>query len=188
MSAPPVRSVWIDVDAVLADFHGRSIDLIEQRWGFRPAVSDFWSWDVTCVLELQEDKDEMNRMIESPGFATSLRPYPDAVRAVSIMRQAGVDLLFATAPHHHSATWMWERKKWLFREFDATEEEVAHIHKKHWIAADACIDDRVKTVERWGARHPGGRALLRRWRYNETATHLRSFVDWDDALRALGLA
>lgn len=179
--------VVLDVDGVLAKFHERALVLIREEFGLEFSMEDYSGWDVTCLLERQEDKDRLNRIIREPGFATSLEPYPEAVRAVRTIRDAGAEVLFATSPNWFSETWMWERKLWLMRHFGAHEEEIAHIHRKHHLLADVFVDDKPSTVRSWFARHPGGKALLWSTPYNRSERELPRAESWEDVHRALGI-
>lgn len=177
-----MRTLVLDVDGVLAQFHEKALSVIRDRWGYEYRLEDFREWDVTLLLERQEERDELNSVIQSPGFATSLEPYPDAQEAVREARARDVHLLFATSPNHHSETWMWERKLWLFRHFEAVEEEVAHIHRKYFLQSDAFVDDKPSHVRSWSQRHPSGAAFLWDTCYNREAGDLRRTSDWGEVL------
>lgn len=177
-----MRKLILDVDGVLAKFHERALTIIRDRWGYTYELDHFKEWDVTLLLPLQEQRDELNATIQLPGFASELEPYTEAQRAVRELREREVHLLFATSPNHHSPTWMWERKIWLMQHFGASEEEIAHIHRKYFLAADAFVDDKPSHVRSWAQHNPGGTGVLWDAVYNRGAAGLRRCSDWSEIL------
>lgn len=177
-----MKRVILDVDDVMAGFRVSAHRIIQERFGVVVTPEMDLTWDVTGVLERQEDRDEMNRIIEEPGFAASLPVLPGSVEAVRELRHRRVEVPFATSPNEKSETWMQERRLWLRRNYEATEDEIAQINRKHWLWADAMVDDKTTNVERWCKFHPTGIGLVWDQPYNRSASALARARSWRDVL------
>jgi 5'(3')-deoxyribonucleotidase len=114
-----------------------------------------------------------------------LNPYPEALEAVRRLRDLGADVIFATSPNYASSTWMWERKLWLRRHFDAPEEDVVFVHRKSVVRADAMVDDKPSAVESWLSENDG-HGMLWDAPYNRHASHLPRVTGWEEVLRRFG--
>jgi len=181
------RRLLLDVDGVLGDFHEAARDLINDLFGIRLEMSAFTTWDVTDVLPTAEMKAACNNGIAEPGFASSLKPFPEAQKAVEKLRSIpDVEILFVTTPHHISKTWMQERNEWLSHHFNARQDEIIHCFRKYAVAGHGLVDDKPDNVEKWGLHHPNGHALLWDTPYNRRESHLRRVVGWDEIVDLFG--
>lgn len=174
--------VILDVDGPLTDFHTKARLIIRSEFGYDFPLSAYTEWDVTSVLPTQAEKDRMNELIAKPGWASSMIPEPDAVRAVQEMRGHGVDILFATAPHPESKTWKDEREAWLIEHFGAHYLEVAHIHRKDFLTGDVFVDDKPSNVRGWQRSNPDGFGFLWIKDYNKTETGFMFADSWETVL------
>ncbi len=182
-----MRRVALDVDGVLCQFHEFCIGIAKERYGlpdhFMPEHA--LHWDVTRILEDAGDAASLNEVIRSPGFAKRIPPYREAVEAVRAMRGSGVEVLFATAPNYHSETWMWDRKLWLKEHFDAPEDDILFVHRKHVVRADVFVDDKLSAVRDWMAENPGGAGFVWDTSYNrDGSSDVPRTSSWDDVIRA----
>lgn len=173
-----------DVDGVCGKFHERAIVLIDSLFGIRIDIDQFTEWDVSSVLPEQAMKDLLNANLASPGYASSIEPYPEAQAAMLELRAVLEEVRFVTAPHIKSMTWMQERRDWLVDKFSAAHEEIIHIHLKHEVAGGLLLEDRPKTVRRWQQAHPYGVGLLMDRPYNRgaDADGLRRVRSWDEVI------
>lgn len=179
------KRILLDVDGVLAAFHERAIKEIRELFDLDITMQDFPDWDVTHVLENEEDRSLLNSRIHEPGWATSLEPYPQAIHAVQELRRNNIEIMFATSPNQHSDTWMRERDKWLIRHFGMKFDEIAHIHKKYWLVADMLVDDKISNVLIYSQHHPGKHALLWDQTYNRKDIQCKRALCWDKDVLAV---
>jgi 5'(3')-deoxyribonucleotidase len=171
--------VILDVDGVLAQFHETATMMINELFGRNISINDFERWGITSILKTEFEKEMFLKELQSPGFATSIMPYPEAQNAVKKLRELEVSVIFATSPNFQSLTWMRERQEWLEHYYSANVREIAQIHKKHLLIGDVFVDDRVKNVEQWAKANPGKKAILWDAPYNKNITHLYKTSDWD---------
>lgn len=173
--------VLLDVDGVLADFLTPAVVILRRLTGKPYRPEDFHTWDLFETVGSEWEKPffrECNR----PGFAASLDPYPGAREGVLALRAVS-ELYIVTSPAHHSATWTYERERWLEKHFDIPPNRVVHTSAKYLCRGDLFIDDRPLNVEKWAAEHPTGKAILWDAPYNRSATHLSRVTDWLDVTK-----
>lgn len=175
------KRMWIDVDEVLADFQGAVFEVVERLFGRKMTAYDFDGWDLFSTFP-PEERAEILRECERPGFCANLRQIPDAREALTELRKH-VDLYAVTSPFH-SITWVHERDWWLQQHMGFQRTEIAYTAAKYLIVADACLDDRPENVIKWKAAHPQGLAMI--WPVPNTSNlPLDDYRvrDWDDVIR-----
>lgn len=182
---PKIR-VALDVDGVLCMFHEHCIEIMKESYGLHPhyTTSDVRHWDVTKILENKEHAEELNATIRSKGFAQTMPPYPEAVDAVHRMRALGMEVLFATAPNYYSESWMWDRKLWLKKHFEAPEEDILFVHRKHAVRAHVFVDDKASAVKEWMDESPGGLGFIWDTSYNKGFEGVPRTRSWDEVIVA----
>ncbi len=180
------KRALVDVDGVCGDFLGRAKELIYELFALDVPEERFVTWDVTSVLPDQEMRDELNDAIAKAGFATWIKPFPEAVEAIREIRSM-VELRFVTSPHKASKTWMRDRHEWLMNHFDAAPEEIVHCFTKHEVVGGLFLDDKPEHVRRWKHYHPGRKAMLWDCVYNRgpEAEGLARATRWEDVIQVV---
>jgi len=170
----------LDVDGVLADFHGGVLKLIKELFGYRLTIEDFKNWDYTSALESEQQKETLRKEITRPGFLASLEPYPGAEEAVAKLQRLG-EVICVTSPNHAVPTWIPERYWWLEYLFKIPPKEVILTGKKHLIDGDIMVDDHPDNVHSWKCRHPRKKGLLWDRPYSKKA-NLPRVRSWDELI------
>jgi len=163
------RRALIDVDGVLADFVGGSKPIIERLLGRKTTEADFMRWDVTVCLKEPDLKKQFDDAIDSPGFCTSLKPYPGAQDGIESIREIGYEVVFVTSHRLTSPTWVHERDAWLKKHFRASSYDMVHCMRKEFVCGDFILDDRPRTVATWAEYHTKSKAYLWHQAYNAYA-------------------
>ncbi|HEY8095260.1 MAG TPA: hypothetical protein VIE65_04095 [Methylobacter sp.] len=183
-----MKRIALDVDGVLCQFHEFCIEIAKKKHGLPShfTTEHVRHWDITKTLEDAAEAIKLNKLIQSPGFALLMPPYPEAIQAVYIMRRLGVEVIFATSPNYFSKTWMWERKLWLKQHFNAPEEDIVFVHKKHLVRANAFVDDKLSAVREWCLENPDGKGFVWDKTYNRDDKNdvLRTDV-WETVIEAV---
>lgn len=170
--------ILLDVDGVLADFHGGILELIRDLFGLNLTIQDFKNWDYTSALESEQMKKELREHIKQAGFISGLKPYPEAQEAVGKLRALS-EVYCVTSPNHTVPTWIPERYEWLTHYFSISPQDVILTGKKHLIDGDVMIDDHPGNVASWNTKHPNGFGYLWDRPYTKDA-YLPRIDRWDD--------
>jgi 5'-nucleotidase len=185
-----MRRLVLDVDGVLADFVGHTLTLLGPiaPQGGRNA---FTTWDFVTTLE-PHVADHCIRGWRQQGWCRSIPPIDGAVEAVKQIRQAGVEVVYATSPMRNAPHWVEERFAWLAHHFDADADHVALVHNKALIPGTVMVDDKPENVEAWARTYPSASTFLWSAPYNASSPlgALNAFrIDgWDRVHQALGLS
>lgn len=176
----------VDVDEVLADFQGPALQVMMAVTGRTIRREDFEVWDLFTCLSPEEEA-QVHSIIEQPGYCASLRPFPEAQRAIAHLRRSW-DVYAVTSPFH-SRHWVYERDRWLKKHFGMDRSHIIHTASKYMVRGEAYLDDRPDSVERWQSEHPTGLAML--WHLPNTTKlglddiRVRS---WDEVVARLDTA
>ena len=175
------KHVLIDVDEVIADFHGPILTTIEQVLNRKMAIEDFDQWDLFAAFN-HEERTAIFEVISAPGFCRQFKPVEGAHDAVAELRTIA-DVTAVTRPFP-SPTWVWDRTWWLMHVFGFHEMEIINTAAKHRVVGDVFLDDHPENVTNWMKHHPTGVGLV--WHTPVTRTlsqydHLR-VRDWDEFL------
>jgi 5'(3')-deoxyribonucleotidase len=143
--------ILLDVDGVLADFHGGALRLIHELFGLERTLEDFKNWDYTSVLDDESQKEIMRREIVKPGFIANLDPYPGAEECVAQLRDMA-EVVCISSPNHRAPTWAQERYEWLRDVLDFPLQDVILTNRKDLVPGSILVDDHPKTVIQWQNR------------------------------------
>ena len=182
--------VLLDVDGVLADFVGRTIEAAHAHSARRWRVEDFKTWAFFNELADPDVPDLVARVKEDiarPGFCESIRPLPGAVEGVERLRELA-RIKVVTSPWS-SATWCSERYAFLKRYFGLDRADVVMASDKANIHGDFLVDDSPENVAAWmsyqafHAVRPG-MGLLWDTHFNraDATPGTVRVVDWEDLL------
>lgn len=173
--------VLLDVDGVIADFVGASLDAIERHMGIRFAADQVTSYDFRSLPGWDSIKDRFWELTRSIGFCQKIEPFPGAVEGVGRLREVAT-VEFLTSPMHGSPTWVHERDFWLERHFGAHHRDVMHVRKKERVRGDFLVDDSADKVESWRKAHLDGVGIVWTRPYNGGLEGPR-VAGWDELLQ-----
>lgn len=149
--------VLLDVDGVLADFHGHAINTIPEVAAYGYTSENFPTWNVRGVLT-PEEGDRAAEVFASKGWCEGIPAYPGAREGLDKLRKVA-EVYFVTAPYP-SEPWMWERAQWLQDHMGATERDWVMTHAKHLCVGDVFVDDKYENALNWHRFHPDKLAVL----------------------------
>lgn len=184
-----MRRLVLDVDGVLADFVGHTLTLLGPiaPQGGRDA---FTTWDFVTTLE-PHVADHCIRGWHQQGWCRSIPTIPGAVEAVQRIRQAGVEVVFATTPMRNAPHWVEERIAWLTHHFAADVDHIAFVHNKALIPGTVMVDDKPENVETWARTYPSASTFLWSAPYNAAhpmgALNASRIDGWDRVFQALSM-
>lgn len=163
--------VLMDCDGPVADFTGYLLRLV----GSSLTLADITDWDVFGFLE-EEQKKEAYRILQESFFWRDLPVVDGARERIQEIKRAGHDIYWVTSSWPGCRTWASDREKWLKDNFDVHYTRIVVCADKRVVSGDVIIDDKMKSVESWGAEHKAGRALLFDAPYNQDSKLER--IDW----------
>jgi 5'(3')-deoxyribonucleotidase len=176
--------ILVDVDGVLADFVGGTLDELHRLGGPRLTPEHWVTWDGLDIMP-EEFREDVKNAWRRQGFCENLREYPEAFLAVMTLRQI-LPVHFVTAPLPLSKFWYQERHDWLVDRFQARHSgDITFTHEKHGIHGIALVDDKPSHIEEWQDEHPYGLAILYAQPYNKPMPGVMRTNDWSEIVRAI---
>jgi 5'-nucleotidase len=175
----------LDVDGVLADFVGPTLDYVNTAWGYRAQRDDVKCWDIGHALDLAiERRVALRRFWTRPGFCRHLPVLPGALEAVDTLKQYA-EIHLVTTPLANCPTWQHEREIWIERYFGISADYVHHCYHKRIVDGDVLVDDGVHNIQAWSSwrgRAPWARALLWTASHNTTSNDGIRVHGWDQVI------
>ena len=159
--------ILLDVDGVLANFTGHTLDTLVKMGGPSIRYEDITEWDVLSKIPA-EWRGSLVQAWRKPGWCRSMPQYEGANLGVGALMNLG-DVHFVTAGMPKSPTWADERVEWLRYYYGVDHRDVTFTHAKEWVEGDVFIDDKEEHVIEWYARHPTGCAILFMQPYNRVS-------------------
>ena len=184
----------VDVDGVLADFVGATLDIIEAEFGERFDRSVVTKWNLFECFDVagrhpKEYSRVCSRYFEKPGFAqTGLRPIVESVVGFKKLRTVAEDVYIVSAPWITSTTWTYYRTLWLKQNFDIDADHIVYTSSKHVVAGDVLIDDNANFIDNWSRSNSSSLGLLWDASYNRTYTstdRIKRVFCWDDVVKEI---
>lgn len=179
----------IDVDGVLGDFVGPTLDIANRLAGTSYTAEDVREWDLFNLPGLREVEDATWKVISEVGWARTQPVLPGAIAAMQAFQEIG-DVRIITAPVH-APTFCYDRKMWLLENFGIKHSHVIFATEKHYVDGDMLLDDKVENVRDWlqeRGRRRGGTAVLWARPYNETFDSHPRMVRTGDWSRVIEIA
>ena len=172
-----------DVDDVLANYKEGFIGAVNVS-GVRVLKPDhvFTQWDLSKLLGLtDEEDDKVYALINQPGFAFNLNPFPGAIEGVQKIMEFA-DVQFVTSPLKTSPTWAYDRMHWLQKYFGEEQgAKVISTHEKYMVDGDFLCDDKPDHCVEWQGAHPAGMSIL--WltpqNLRMVPKHILGLSNWD---------
>lgn len=159
--------ILLDIDGVAANFIEGCRPIVEKMLGRRVKHDDVDQFMIEKALGLTEAQTaELYAHVMSEGWCRALPAYAGAKEAVAEMR-AHATVVPVTAHFFSSKHWVYERDEWILEHLGIPKTDVVHTHRKFQIDGDALIDDKVSHLSAWRHRHPNGKAVLLKRKYNE---------------------
>lgn len=143
--------ILCDVDGVLADLVGA---LAAEVPGLREA--DVTRYELAECLA-PDMSGRAHRAMATPGFCSSLDWYPGARAFLACLRDVG-DVFAVTTPYQDSATWPYERTRWLASELP--KERILFATDKSIIGGTVLVEDSAENAAAWLEEHRHGTAIL----------------------------
>lgn len=153
--------IVMDVDGVCADFTGYLLRSIGSR--LRPA--DVTTWQVLDLLTLSE-RTKALALLDTTRWWIGQPTLPGARHGVALLRDAGHEIVWATAPWQTCIGWDVARRSWLRNNFGADPRDVVITQRKELVAGDVIIDDKPENVSAWHQEAEIGLAFLFTQPYN----------------------
>ncbi len=184
--------VGVDVDGVVGNYTQLYLNAV--RAATKREIPKDWAppqWDLDEALGLTKDeKKAACRLMEAPGVALAIAPYPGAVEGIQKLSKIA-DVFFVTSPVKGSHTWCYDRTAWIMEHFgEELADSVHYTGHKYTFAADLFVDDKPSNCEEWQAAWPDGKALLWTANYHESFLHdrLTHVQDWEQVARWIAMS
>lgn len=183
--------VGVDVDGVIANYTELYLNAVRSALG--RDIPKGWAppqWDLDESLGLtKEEKRTVYKLIEQPGIAGTIVPYPGAVDGLKKLSKVA-DVFLVTSPVEDSPTWCFDRTAWVKKHFgEELADRIDFTGHKYTFAADLFVDDKPSNCEEWQAAWPDGKALLWAANYSTVLLHdrLTHVYNWEDVARWLAM-
>ena len=138
--------ILLDVDGVLADFHGQTEQDLRAAGG--PLDEVYRSWQIQDHLP-PEWASWCETQWRQKGWCAKLPVYPDARQGVDLLR-GHHQVLFVTTPMSDAPHWHHEREQWLIQHFGAAPSDVIFAHDKSKVRGLILVDDKPSNVAGFG--------------------------------------
>ena len=190
MSTEPNKPiVLLDVDGVLANFVGHTLEQLASCGGTQLDVADWDTWNLLDNPKLTElDKEKIKTLWNSVGFCAGIHPYPNTLKAVAELKKLA-EVQFVTSPMWNPH-WPGERTEWLCNWFHVKPDSVTHTSKKTNVWGNVFVDDKPEHVQAWherwvapprtisGGHSAYNRAFLWSHPYNSPVRGVERIDDW----------
>lgn len=154
-----ITTVLLDLDGVLADFHGGAMRC------FGKTIDDLPPGEVWLPKALGITDEEFWQVVNNPTFWSDLEPYPWVTDLPMAISSLGIKWFVATSPSRQPESCS-QKVVWLKRHFGSQFHDYMIGWGKHMLARhDRClIDDWDKNIGPFIAE--GGKAILFPQRFN----------------------
>lgn len=173
-----------DVDGIVADFISDALGIINRTCATALSYEDVQSWEILDMVKDPVQREVVADAILQQGLCAGLKPYPEAVEAVTELGKA-TDFYYVTAFLKKNPYWMFERLNWLMEHCGAEASQVNFVKDKFIVEGDIFLDDSATNVNNWAEHHPFRLALLwtRPWNASEHVVEGVTRVDsWKQVL------
>jgi len=159
-----MSSFCIDLDGVVADFHGALIHRLNDEYKTNLKLSNFTTFDYRKCLgdDVARFADEI---MHSPNFFQNLKPYPGAVETCSLLDEMGHKLYICTAPprfEDNSINADTARQKivWVQKHMPFIADRIIISRHKELFNVDYLIDDALHNVSAFCKTNENSKAFL----------------------------
>ncbi len=155
--------VLFDVDGVIADFVGLTVDFVNSQF-----KTNYRADEVSCDIRkyMKEWDETCERYVCTDGFATYLKMHDNAQELIKSVEDE-YELMFVTSPYKDSKTWSYDRQKWLEKHFKADRDKVIFCHNKRYVRGATLVDDLGKNCIAWSETQ-GRKSILVDRPWNQT--------------------
>jgi len=178
----------IDLDGVVADFNSGWVERYNRDFGADLNVEQIVEWDAPTHLTHFSSMGEFWKWARTCGEGRSLfrplRPYPDALESLRLLRRRGHKIVILTTKPgfaiHDTFAWL--------SEHEVPTTEVHILDDKTTVACDVYLDDADHNLEALSVTHPdaGTCRFVRPW--NSPAPGLVDVESWAEFLSHVGQA
>lgn len=149
----------LDVDDVLADFMPALCELANEMFGYKLSMNTLKGWAIEDSLKPNETR-ALWEIVNQPGWQQRfLQPCMGAQEGVKRLQSLG-NVHILTAPVKNAPTWCYDRIQWLEQHFGISWDHVTFSTDKSEWGGDMFVDDRIKNLIAWKAKHPERQAVL----------------------------
>ena len=176
-------TVLVDVDGPLCAFDKAAVTIVNRITGKHYTVDDIETWEIFESIE-KDNPDIKNLVyneIKARGSILGFEVQGDAKEGIEKLRKV-CELVIVTSPFWGSETWVHERDQWLYDHFKIKHHDVIHARKKHHVAGDFLIDDKLDNLKQWSSRFPGGTPLLWSRPSNRHDAGFPRVSTWDEVI------
>ncbi len=167
-------SAILDCDGPLLDF----TKAVNKLLGDENIVPDSWSY-----YQDHEKSHLVEQAFLDMGWWETFEPVADAQTVVELLRREDVEITFATASSERCIGWETARRKVLNKYFDAKNDEIVIVSRKHRLHGTIFVDDKPSHIEAWITEHEDrSTPVLWRMPYNAHVNCARAIDSWGSVL------
>ncbi len=174
-----MKRVVMDADGVCVDFTSQVLNMLATCGFKRRDPTEITMWDFLKELLRPDERMAVHHQLRHPDWWSDLEPMPGAQEAVRLLREAGHEVVFATAPWDSCSGWDVARRMNLAVLFGAKSSDVVITARKELVAGDAIVDDKPANVVAWGREHRHGYAFLYAGTHNTSSDWPRR-ISWPE--------
>ena len=179
--------ILLDCDQVVCDFLTPLLTKLSKHPGCRTfKVEDLTCWDILENQFNYWERSVANHFMTDGSFWSSLPEVDGAHASIQLLKDAGHEIVFCTAPYIDCTEWAYRREQWLMSRFNTSRDNIIITHGKHHIRSDIFIDDKPSNIEAWQKSNPYGCSYLFKYNYNKSSK-LKGFSSWKQIMAGLEL-
>ncbi len=160
--------IIVDIDSTVAETLPIWLKKISEKTGISVKEKDITTWNLhECKLLSDINPKVFMDILHTPGFKTSLPVVSGAKKGIQQLLKDGHEIYFVTArsgADSMSETILWVKKH--FPEINISTNLI-FMHDKHLMAADAIIDDKPETLEKYHELYPQAIKMAIEFPYNK---------------------
>jgi 5'-nucleotidase len=169
--------IIVDIDDTIADLLTVWLSRYNADYNDHLTRDDITAWDMTKFVK-PECGVKIYDYLKDEHIYDEIEPIPGALMGVTKLRGMGHHILFVTA-NIHREKWEW-LKRHGFLSKTWTSQDYICCYDKHLIKADAIIDDKPETIDRFP-----GLAILFDRPHNQVYNALWRAHNWDEVIELI---
>jgi len=133
----------LDIDDVLADTVPAWLKLYNRKYKQKLRKEDILDWNI-AKYTVPECGDKIYDLLKSKSLYKQIKPLPDALEGVNLLRNTGFTIVYATGGKPEYSAY---KQEWLINNgFFQREDRYIQTASKHLIRSHLIIDDNYDNI------------------------------------------
>lgn len=168
--------VGVDVDGVVGDFVGHTLNLLSKEFSVLPKREDIKDFHMEKYF-LPTVKKRFFHLLSSPEFWKTIPAIPESIKFINEIKGFS-NIVWVTSPWTSCKNWEAVRREWLKKNFPFKHAYLP-TENKEYANCHILIDDKESNLIKWKAKNPNGIGILLAATYNSPSKGLIR-LGWDE--------